>query len=279
MVKISYSKWNGKMQFGGQSGFAVLGIAGAVVATAVLAGAGFTVYRQQTHEVSLSSSLVNGQDCGGAHCHNYKLNTSDNQSYDLKLSSKLPDHVKAKAANSHKSHPSGPANQKHQHESSTTTASWHVAVTGTVKNALPHSVSVKTIKPIAPSKLSRTASNDNSVLMTVVDSGSTNANGWELSVKHDGSGAYKPEASGNRVSPRHVRSFLHGTFDASDLSKDLASAHLKSSYHCFRSASFGSVKTLRYSHKKVTGIDCYISSHKTPLAKQLHRAIKTATKS
>jgi hypothetical protein len=98
------------------------------------------------------------------------------------------------------------------------------------------------------------------VIVEIKNSGSTNFKGWDLSVYADGS-ARLDCASPQLHYSCSSASYGPSTFSATALSDDLSKTKLELRYNCIRSASFGSVETLIYKNTSITGIDCYFSAN------------------
>ena len=95
----------------------------------------------------------------------------------------------------------------------------------------------------------------------IVNSGSTNTKPWDLVINTDG---------GGQVGSKH---YPAGTFNTKQLVQDARRANLASEYSCARSTSFGSMETLKFDNKSVSGIDCYSDA---PLAEDISGVLQKA---
>ncbi len=111
----------------------------------------------------------------------------------------------------------------------------------------------------------------NEVLTNIVNEGSTNEPGWDLTINYNGSGTLQYQNVGA------IKVFQNNTFDAKDLRKSLSVTKLKPIYMCNRSASFGAQENITYMDKATQGIDCYIAAYpQSPLSIQLNDAFSKA---
>lgn len=123
-------------------------------------------------------------------------------------------------------------------------------------------------KPIKNNPVSRARAV--TALLTISNSGSTNFSGWTLTINTDGGGHLDCDSIPPKNTPCTTTTFVRGTFSVSALKRDLNNTNLSSySDACEYSVSFGSIDTLTYSGKSTRGIDCYASTEKTLLAKDL----------
>jgi len=125
-----------------------------------------------------------------------------------------------------------------------------------------------------------TSSHSTSDLSSVVeirDSGSTNFAGWDLVIYSNGDSHLNCYSGPQLHTSCNASLYKTRTISIGTLQTDLATTQLSSQYDCIRSASFGTVETLVYKNRSITGIDCYFSANpNTPLSKDLVPVLQNA---